>query len=437
MSRLLSASILLFAFLTPTMSLADEVPQTFSFQGSGYGHGVGMSQIGARGQALEGKSATDIVKYYYKDVLVEPVVDSQFIRVNIGHLLTGLSLLSDTKLGQVQLFSSDMDTSTTASPDLTVPAKTNISFSLLGNSMIATATYANGRVDALASAKAWTIRWSGTRSMQGPDAVLAVKIGASSTQYRYGQIQIKLVKAAAVGYRIEVTNTLRLHDEYLWGIGEVPSSWPIAALQAQAIASRSFALSKVGKMRVACDCEIYSSTQDQSFVGYSKELEKGWGSIWKGAVSSTSEGDEMGLTLTYASQPIAAYFFSSSSGQTVLAQDVWGAPVPYTVSVADSWSTSPVLNPRYFHWERAIDRALVAQAFGLPDVARMEIGGHFESGTVSVIIATSSTGLRAQLSGETFRSKVKLPSAWFDFLGPQMSDANSLPKPVRTIFHSL
>ena len=44
------------------------IPATFNFTGAGYGHGVGMSQIGAKSRAVAGESATAILKYYYKDV---------------------------------------------------------------------------------------------------------------------------------------------------------------------------------------------------------------------------------------------------------------------------------------------------------------------------------------------------------------------------------
>ena len=71
---------------TPNFARA-EAPATFSFTGSGFGHGVGMSQIGAKARALAGESATAILNYYYKDVVVTPVVDSHTIRVNIGKTL--------------------------------------------------------------------------------------------------------------------------------------------------------------------------------------------------------------------------------------------------------------------------------------------------------------------------------------------------------------
>ena len=48
------ALLTLSSVMYPSSARAEEIPATFSFTGSGYGHGVGMSQIGARGQAIEG-----------------------------------------------------------------------------------------------------------------------------------------------------------------------------------------------------------------------------------------------------------------------------------------------------------------------------------------------------------------------------------------------
>ena len=67
------------------------VPKTFKFVGSGYGHGVGLSQIGAKGQALEGKSATEILNYYFPGTSVVAVADTQTIRVNTAHQIDNVS----------------------------------------------------------------------------------------------------------------------------------------------------------------------------------------------------------------------------------------------------------------------------------------------------------------------------------------------------------
>jgi SpoIID/LytB domain protein len=227
-------------------------------------------------------------------------------------------------------------------------------------------------------------------------------------------MQFRAVKAATLGYRIEVTNSVRLSDEYLWGISEVPSSWPEAALQAQAIASRTYAMSKAGIYRTACDCDLYGEISDQSFLGYAKETEKGWGQFWKAAVTNTA-----GLTITQAGKPITAYFGSSTGGLTETAVNAWGSQKSFTQSVSDPSSLDPVLNPRFYRWDRTITQASVAAAFTLPNVISLEVVMKNATGTVATIRATSDTGIQKILRGETFRSRTKIPSAYFDLVGMQ------------------
>lgn len=419
-SRLLA--LLIFTLFTPSLSAhaATTVPLTFSFQGAGYGHGVGLSQYGARGQALEGKNAIDILRYYYSFVTVEPMVDNQMMRVNIGHTLTSFSIKTASKLGQIQVFEGDVKDTIPAQPLRTVSVKANVSFTVLGNLAFPSVTSSVGEVDPLPSGKVWTIRWSGTRYLPGDPAVVSVNAAGSNTLYRYGQIQVRLVKAPVLGYRLEVTNTVRLHDEYLWGIGEMPSSWPSAALQAQAIASRTYALNKGTAIRTACDCNIYSISQDQAFVGYAKETEAKYGPLWKSAVNSTSTDDSTGLTILYGSAPISAYFSSSSGGITESAQNVWGTAVPYAIAVPDPWSVDPKINSKYASWLRPISQSVIASAFGLSDVATLFANSKDSSGRVATITATSSIGKTVKLTGGAFASKAKLPSAWFDIVNQQV-----------------
>ena len=428
-SRLVA--LLIFTLFAPSLSVnaATTVPAIFSFQGAGYGHGVGMSQYGARGQALEGKSATDILRYYYSYVTVEPMVDNQMMRVNIGHTLNAFSLKTISKLGQIQIFEGDITDTTPAAPLRTMDLKSTLSFTVLGTLAFPSVSSSIGQVDPLPSGKIWTIRWSGTRYLQGDPVVVSANVAGSSTSYRYGQIQVKLVKAPILGYRLEVTNTVRLHDEYLWGIGEMPSSWPLAALQAQAIASRTYALNKGATIRTACDCNIYSASQDQAFVGYSKETEKTFGPLWKAAVNSTSTDDSTGLSVLFKSAPISAYFSSSSGGITESAQNVWGTAVPYAIAVPDPWSLDPKINSKYASWLRPVTQSAISSAFGLSDVATLFVNSKDTSGRVATITATSSIGKTAKLTGGAFASKAKLPSAWFDISNQQVIIPAPSPTP--------
>lgn len=96
------------SILITTPTFAEETPATFTFNGSGYGHGVGMSQIGARGQALEGKSAIEILNYYYPGTAVTSQSDTQTIRVNIGHLQSTSEFALLKEVGSFQLLRGDL-----------------------------------------------------------------------------------------------------------------------------------------------------------------------------------------------------------------------------------------------------------------------------------------------------------------------------------------
>lgn len=395
--RTFKALLLVFSIsFAATSTATATAPLQFSFTGSGYGHGVGMSQIGAKARALSGESATAILNYYYKNVQIAPIVDTQTIRVNIGRALKSISFVSATPDSAVQIFSGDIASAQDVPPIMTVAAKKKITFNVDGAFAVAEGL----------RAKAFTIRWS------GPSSVITFSQPGSVVKYRYGQIQVKVVKGA-----MEVTNTLALRDEYLWGISEVPSSWPAAALEAQAIASRSYAMSKLGRINSACDCQVYSHIADQNFVGFSKESEPRFGHLWKAAVSRTIIDTSTSLAILTNGKPIQAYFFSSSGGATQTTLDAWGQATSYTQSVVDPAGLDPKNNPRFATWSASADQSLVATAFLLADILTLEIISRNTAGAVTYIKGTASDGSTKLLRGDTFRSRVKIPSPYFNLAG--------------------
>ena len=70
----------------------------------------------------------------------------------------------------------------------------------------------------------------------------------------------------------------------------------------------------------------------------------------------------------------------------------------------------------------------MALAFALPDVVSLEIVSKNLSGTVATIKATSSAGIQKSLRGETFRSRTRIPSAYFDLVAVQ-NTVESTPSP--------
>ena len=378
------SALLALTLISPAQGV--DVPATFNFTGAGYGHGVGMSQIGAKARASAGESATAILKYYYKNVEVLPVVDTATIRVNIGHALKTVTFSTTSTGTSLQLFAGDNQVATVAnkkkltltiSPDL----KTIQGF----------------------NAALLTLRWSG-----GAVPVVTVSESGTTERFRYGFIQIKVVKGA-----LEVTTSLSLHDEYLLGISEIASNWPSAILEAQTIASRSYALSKMGTIKASCDCHLYAHIADQNFVGFAKESEAKIGQLWRAAVLRTVVDSSTGLAILSGGKPIQAYFFSSSGGATQTSADAWGGFTNYTQSVSDTASVDVKLNPRFASWKAATTQQLVAAAFGLPNVATIEVISRNSAGAVTWVKGTTSDGVSQMLRGDTFRSRVKLPSPWF------------------------
>ncbi len=387
--KLASALVVILSlnFLPPAQ--AENIPASFAFTGAGYGHGVGMSQIGAKARADAGESATAILKYYYKDVEILPVVDTATIRVNIGHALKSVTF-STTSVGtSLQIFSGDVQVAT-------VPNKRRFTLNISPD-LKSIAGYNTSLL---------TVRWSG-----GPTPVITVTESGTTERFRYGFIQVKVVRGA-----LEVTTSLSVHDEYLLGISEVSSAWPSAMLEAQTIASRSYALSKMGGIKASCDCHLYAHIADQNFVGFAKEAEPRFGRLWREAVLRTVVDSSTGLAILHRGKPIQAYFFSSSGGATQTTADAWGGFTGYTQSVSDSASVDVKLNPRFASWSATSTQQLVAQAFGLPNVVALEVISRNSAGAVTWIKGTSSEGVSQVIRGDTFRSRAKLPSPWFTLL---------------------
>ena len=393
------------AALIPPAQAQLLIPTEFRFFGSGYGHGVGMSQIGARGQALEGKTAVEILNYYYPGTSVTPYPDNQLIRVNIANRVNSVSLNMVGGLGEVRLYKGDVPVTESPEPFAVYPGDTSILFSNFAGTVVPLPSSPTAKYAAIAPDTSWTIRWETSTT------TIAITNGATTNQYKYGQMVFKSINNLLASY-LAVTNTLRLHDEYLWGIGEVPSSWPPAALEAQVIAARTYAIGKLSRVRPECDCNIYSTTVDQNFVGYAKETEGIWGIRWKEAVNRTFVDEENALVVTLNGRPISAFYFSSSGGITQNVKDVWGQAIGYLQGVPDPWSLDPAINRRYALWSRFVSQQTMAQAFGLPNVVTFTINSRTPTGSVASITALSLTGASVTLTGEVFRSRVQLPSTW-------------------------
>ena len=135
-------------------------------------------------------------------------------------------------------------------------------------------------------------------------------------------------------------------EEYIIGVvaGEMPASFDIEALKAQAVAARSYVLTKMIQNR-NYDYDVVDTISNQVYLD-DNILRKNWGSNYDTNISRIKDAviSTRGKYLTYNGEVVNAFFFSTSVGKTENCVDVFGGDLPYLVSVDSSWDeeVSPV-----------------------------------------------------------------------------------------------
>jgi SpoIID/LytB domain protein len=364
--------------------------------------------------ALDGFTAEQIVTHYYSGTTVSSIPDLSDIAVNLLHQSPTVVIRSE---GLAAGGGGVVVTVRGLAPVVGTAADV---FSFTALNKVVTVTKTTAGVTSVIGTGSWaTVNWSGTRQPLTSGTVptllnvtsSASQFDSSGHRYRYGSVKIQ--PATATPNLLEAINYVRIHDEYLLGIAEVSSSWPAAAMQAQIIASRSYALNHVNSLRAACLCNVDDGGgpyYDQTFAGWIKEADA-WGKYWRAAVAATDTTATTGETILSNGQPIAAFYFSASGGATQSSADVWGGTLPYATSVDDHWSLDPSVP-----WSKWIPRvrsqAQVAAAFGLPDVVRIDLTSRCVSGAVKSATAWSSTGQSSTIAGARLAGRLGLPSRW-------------------------
>jgi len=287
--------VLVLSVLGPAIRIAtvsaDGVPglPDLTFYGRGYGHGVGMSQYGARGRALAGQLAPAILAHYYAKTTLGTRSTSKIVRVL---LLTGFPATTAKPLavaGRVGPFTID-GIATTFPIDASVRlAPTAVGATTWTLKVVA----ATGQVLATATVSGDVyVRPTGATYLQ-----LLSK--ATTTNLYRGFFRIHLTKTAAVVNHVSI-------ERYLRGVVplEMPSSWPVEALKAQAIAARSYALRRVRAATYLYD--LYDDTRSQVYRGSRAETTAG-----NAAVTATA-----GVVLLSGTSLVNALYHSADGGWT-------------------------------------------------------------------------------------------------------------------------
>lgn len=130
---------------------------------------------------------------------------------------------------------------------------------------------------------------------------------------------------------LTVINLVDLED-YLLSVvpSEMPSNWPIEALEAQAIAARSYALANLGKHNKD-GYDVKATIEDQVYSGIAAEAQS-----TNQAVAQTAA-----VVVKQQGKVIPAFFHSGGGGYTDFAENVWGKSLPFLQAVPDYDDASP------------------------------------------------------------------------------------------------
>jgi len=359
--------------LLTALALLAAVPATSEaavrhvIRGAGFGHGIGMSQYGAYGYALEGARYPGILAHYYRGtrlstapsgpvrVLLQPV--DPYIRVRGATSVGGRSLKPGTMY-----------------------------IAKRGGGGIVVTTSRGRRVGTFGS----VIKFKSSDPMRlmGP-ALNSVTSGL----YR-GSMEVRVD-----GGGVTSINELDM-DSYIRGVvaGEMPSSWPLEALKVQAVAARTYALA-TSKTSGAFD--QYPDTRSQVYRGVTGESVR----------SDAAVKDTAGRIVTYSGTPAVTYYFSTSGGHTenIEFSFVGSLSKPWLVGVPDPYDTqSP-----YHRWTVRMSAAALDRALRAPgSFKRIKV---LERGVSPRVVRAEVVGTRGtrSVSGPQIRSALGLRDTWF------------------------
>ena len=406
MRKLIISSIVLSFFPTSVLiNPAQAVPNEWIIVGSGWGHGVGLSQYGALGQALDGKSWQDILAHYYPGTNLSDSPSDKQITVGLSQDKTAVFVRLDKLSDDAQLeVSIDGNVVATLGSGTVIRVESN-------SNAIVSSGGADGRAEARGSGKKVSFRISAGSGLINtnsgtPDTNAGSALATPGHRYKYGILNVVYGGDNDGRPDLYTSISMRLADEYLLGIGEMSSTWNKAALVAQVVASRSYGLGKLNSgLRGNCGCHIYNNATDQVYVGYSKESD-----AWRDAVNSAVTSSNQPAVLTYGGKAVTAYFASSTGGRTMSTMDAWGGNVSWSQSVDDNWSIN-ARNPNA-RWGVRMSQSGMATALGLSNVQSIEVVERYSSGAAKTLVAKDSNGGSVTLSGRTFQARMKLKSTY-------------------------
>ncbi len=391
---------------TPTPSPTPSGPTTLgasvTFHGRGYGHGVGLSQYGARGRALAGATAAEILAHYYRGTTFGAVPLDTPIRVRV---LDGFAATTSKPLVLIGRSGPwRIDGIATVFPDgARLEARATRSTSPSGPA------YA-WRVKVIASSGS-VLRdatGGGSLRLRGTTSATLFKVESRTSVFDLyrGTIRVGLNETSGLA---TVTDELLL-EHYLRGVvpAEMPAGWSTEALKAQSIAARSYAGRRLRPSVSYFD--VVDDTSSQVFVGVLGEK-----ATTTAAIEATA-----GVVLKNGSEIANAMFHSTGGGGTEHNENVYvsetgvkvAGPVSYLRGSLDrrangtafddsspyaTWKTATYTRAQLSAWFAADSRTNVGSLTALD----LRVRGI--SGRLIRVTLIGSLGSKT-VSGDVFRS---------------------------------
>ena len=296
---------------------APKPPQpAFVLAGGGWGHGVGMSQWGAFGQAKAGRDYRTILGHYYRGTQIGSAPTSILERVRV---LVGDGLAKVTVTNALAVFDSNGKRYVLPIGPVTIGPKLQLPVGDEGKQL----------------------------ALPGPLTFRATPTSFLTVGDKGYRGDLRVAKAGA---KLQLVNVVGL-EAYLLGVvpGEMPKDWPLEALKAQAVAARTYA---VAHLVNAKGFDLYSDWRSQVYYGVASE----------GPGPTRAVTETKGEIVTYEGAPAQTLYFSSSGGRTISSLDAFGTDIPYLQAVDDRWdSVSP-----NFRWpSQLLTGQQLAKRFGI------------------------------------------------------------------------
>ncbi|MGN6245913.1 MAG: SpoIID/LytB domain-containing protein [Motilibacteraceae bacterium] len=423
---------------------------TFTFSGHGWGHGHGLSQWGAYGAALQGLSWQQIEAFYYPGTRIsQPTLPDATLRV-----LMGVDEGTDTRVDPATGL-----TLTWGTQSLALPTGTE----MRGWRLVTWPTDRTRlQLQRLSSTGSWVV-WNPATGKDDPTAVVGGDAAFSvagagpttsvsalprlvlpSGTRRAVRGAIRSVAWAGGGVR---TIALVPMEQYLRSVvpAEMPASFvpgssspyagSLAALQAQAVAARTYAARSRAVAGTSpydvCDstvCQVFAGSADFTASGTLSTLREN--ATTDRAVSSTAtQVVRYGSGTTDAATLAFTQFSASNGGWTT------AGSVPYLVAKQDPYDGVPTSSSNPHSWSATLTATRVATSYpSVGTVTGIEVlsrDGNGEWGGRTTSVRVDGSAGSVTVSGTSFQAAVGLRSPWWTITSGS-GTVGSTPTPTPT-----